>query len=86
MACTMGYIEDVEQFARLGQLQQAINDVTPLMEDTTNFIVKFASDRAGVSVFVCVRAMADWSFCYLYSPSLPFSTPPRRDRQVHSTI
>jgi len=47
MACTLGYIEDVKQFARLAQLKQAIRDVTPLMEDTTNFIVEFAYDGRG---------------------------------------
>jgi len=47
MACTLGYIEDVKQFARLAQLKQAIIDVTPLMEDTTNFIVEFNYDGGG---------------------------------------
>ena len=47
MACTLGYIEDVKQFARLAQLKQAILDVTPLMEDTTNFIVEFNYDGGG---------------------------------------
>jgi hypothetical protein len=49
MACTFGYIEDVKQFARLAQLKQAITDVTPLMEDTTNFIVEFTCDGQGSS-------------------------------------
>ena len=44
MACTLGYIKDVKQFARLAQLKQAIREVTPLMEDTTNFIVEFTHD------------------------------------------
>jgi hypothetical protein len=47
MACTLGYIEDVKQFARLAQLKQAIKDVMPLMEDTTNFIVEFTCDAQG---------------------------------------
>jgi len=47
MARTLGYIEDVKQFARLAQLKQAISDVTPLMEDTSNFIVKFTYDGRG---------------------------------------
>ena len=47
MACTLGYIEDVKQFARLAQLKQAIRDVTPLMEDTTNFIVELTYDGRG---------------------------------------
>jgi hypothetical protein len=49
MACTLGYIEDVKQFARLSQLKQAIKDVTPLMEDTTNFIVELTCDGQGSS-------------------------------------
>ncbi|KIM72858.1 hypothetical protein PILCRDRAFT_15737 [Piloderma croceum F 1598] len=44
MAYTLGYIEDVKQFARLAQLKQAIKDVAPLMEDTINFIVEFTFD------------------------------------------
>ena len=47
MACTLGYIEDVKQFARLAQLRQAIREVTPLMEDTTNFIVELTYDGRG---------------------------------------
>jgi hypothetical protein len=47
MACTLGYIQDVKQFARLAQLKQAIKDVTPLMEDTTNFIVESTCDGQG---------------------------------------
>jgi len=47
MACTLGYIEDVKQFARSAQLKQAIKDVTPLMEDTTNFIVEITCDGQG---------------------------------------
>ena len=45
MACTLGYNEGVKQLARLGQLKQAIQDVKPLMEDTTNFIVKFTDGQ-----------------------------------------
>jgi hypothetical protein len=47
MACTLGYIQDVKQFARLAQLKQAIKDVTPLMEDTTNFILESTCDGQG---------------------------------------
>ena len=54
MASTLGYIEDVEQFARLGQLKQAIKDVKPLMEDTTNFIVGFTSGGAGAFLSLCI--------------------------------
>ncbi len=49
MACILGCIEDVKQFARLAQLKQAIKDVTPLMEDTTNFIVEYTCDGQGSS-------------------------------------
>ena len=45
MACTLGYIEDVKQFARLAQLQQAIGEVTPLMEDTRDLILELAVDE-----------------------------------------
>ncbi|EAU80678.2 HNWD1 [Coprinopsis cinerea okayama7 len=43
MARTLGYIEDVEQFARLAQLKRALEDIRPLMEDTTNFILKYTN-------------------------------------------
>ena len=39
MARTLDYIEDVEQFARINQLKKAIEEVRPLLEDTTNFIL-----------------------------------------------
>ena len=52
IACTLGYIEDVKQFARLGQLKLALKEVTPLIEDTTNFIVKFTSDGQGPSSLI----------------------------------
>jgi len=47
MACTIGYIEDVKQFSRLEQLKQAIRDVTPLIEDTTNLIAELNYDGRG---------------------------------------
>jgi len=47
MACTLGYIEDVNQFARVAQLKQAIRDVTPLIEDTTNLITELNYDGRG---------------------------------------
>jgi len=47
MACTLGYIEDVNQFARVAQLKQAIRDVTPLIEDTTNLIAELNYDGRG---------------------------------------
>jgi hypothetical protein len=40
MACTLGYVEDIEQFARLEGLKTAIEDLKPLLEDTTNFILR----------------------------------------------
>jgi len=43
IACTLGYVEDVEQFARLHELKRAIKDMEPLVEDTTKFIVGYAS-------------------------------------------
>ena len=52
IACTLGYIEDVKQFARLGQLKLALKEVAPLIEDTTNFIVKFTSDGQGPSSLI----------------------------------
>ncbi|KAF9459713.1 WD40-repeat-containing domain protein [Collybia nuda] len=51
MAATLGYIEDVEQFARLYQLRKSIEEVRPLMEDTANFILMFTS-RSSSSAFV----------------------------------
>ncbi|KAF5383057.1 hypothetical protein D9615_004946 [Tricholomella constricta] len=49
MARTLGYIQDVGQFARVYQLKRSIEEVTPLMEDTANFILMFTnrSNRAG---------------------------------------
>ena len=52
IACTLGYIEDVKQFAGLGQLKLALKEVKPLIEDTTNFIVKFTSDGQGPSSLI----------------------------------
>jgi hypothetical protein len=43
MARTLSYIEDVEQFARLHQLKKALEEVIPLMDDTTNFIIKYTN-------------------------------------------
>jgi hypothetical protein len=43
MACLLGYIEDVEQFAKLMQLKRAIEDITPLMTEVTNFILEYTS-------------------------------------------
>ena len=62
MACAIEYIDDVEQFARLGQLKQAIKDVQPLMEDTTNFIVEFTSGGKGASAFLCISTAFNCKF------------------------
>ena len=43
MACTIAYVEDVEQFARLEELKEAIKNVRPLVEETTNFVLKYSS-------------------------------------------
>ena len=52
MASSVDYIQDVQQFVKAGQLKQAIQDVRPLMEDTSNFIIKHTSDGAGVYVVI----------------------------------
>lgn len=46
MARAIGYIEDVEQFARASQLKRAIEEVRPLIEETANFIVSYTSRSA----------------------------------------
>jgi hypothetical protein len=43
IACTLGFVEDVEQFARLHELKRAIKSMGPLVEDTTKFIVGYVS-------------------------------------------
>jgi hypothetical protein len=43
IASTLGYVQDVEQFARLRELKRAIKDMEPLVEDTTKFIEGYAS-------------------------------------------
>jgi hypothetical protein len=48
MATLITYIEDVEQFARIVQLKKAMEDIRPLIEDTTNFILRYTS-RSGTS-------------------------------------
>jgi len=48
MAYTLDYIRDVQQFVRIVQLKKVIDDVTPLLEETTLFVVKYgASSAAG---------------------------------------
>jgi hypothetical protein len=54
MASTLSYIEDVEQFARLPQLKKAIEEVWPLMEETTNIVLKYTS-RGGAGMCVIIR-------------------------------
>ncbi|TFK33861.1 WD40-repeat-containing domain protein [Crucibulum laeve] len=51
MARTLDFIEDVEQFARIIQLKKTLEDVRPLMEDTTNFILKFTSRSTAAQLF-----------------------------------
>ncbi|KAF9449463.1 WD40 repeat-like protein [Macrolepiota fuliginosa MF-IS2] len=51
MARTIRYIQDVEQFARLTQLKQTIEEVFPLLEETQNFILLLAS-RSGMANFL----------------------------------
>jgi hypothetical protein len=47
MGHVLGYIEDVEQFVKVEQLKDAMEEVRPLMEDTAKFIVKYTS-RGGI--------------------------------------
>ncbi|PVG00008.1 WD40 repeat-like protein [Serendipita vermifera] len=41
-------MEDVEQFARISQLRKAMEDTRPLIEETTNFILRYTS-RSGTT-------------------------------------
>ena len=59
MAFSLGYIEDVKQFARLGQLKLALKDLTPLIEDTTNFIVRFTSNGQGPLSLRCISTISN---------------------------
>ena len=59
MAFSLGYIEDVKQFARLSQLKRALEDLTSLIEDTTNFIVRFTSNGQGPSSLRCLSAISN---------------------------
>ncbi|TDL18729.1 tricorn protease domain 2-containing protein [Rickenella mellea] len=52
MACSIGYIQDVEQFATLPQLQQAIKDIRPLFEKARDFIVDFYSHTTALNSIV----------------------------------
>jgi hypothetical protein len=59
IASTITYIEDVEQFARISQLKKAMEEIHPLIEDTTNFILRYTS-RSGTSsyrslAFECIK-------------------------------
>lgn len=51
MACILGYVEDIEQFARISQLRGAIEDMQPLLEDTANFILRYTS-RSGIEAIL----------------------------------
>ena len=59
MAFSLGYIEDVKQFVRLSQLKRALEDLRPLIEDTTNFIVQFTSHGQGPSSLGCFPAISN---------------------------
>jgi hypothetical protein len=59
MACTLSYIENVKQFALLGQHKQAIKDVTPFMEDATNFIVEFTCNGQVSSKLQCFSTITN---------------------------
>jgi hypothetical protein len=50
MACVVGYVSDIQQFARVVQLKMAIEDIQPLLEDTTNFIIQHTS-RTETGIF-----------------------------------
>jgi len=78
MACSLSYIEDVKQFARLGQHKQAIKDVTPFMEDPTNFIVEFTCNGQGPPKLQCFSAINN-SGIRITLRSLP---SPRKQEQI----
>ena len=78
MACTLGYIEDVKQFARLGQLKQAIKDVKPLMEDATNLIVEFTGDKQDLSPPLRISAITNSAIRI----SLHSLLSPRKQEQI----
>ena len=59
MAFSLRYIEDVKQFVRLSQLKWALEDLRPLIEDTTNFIVQFPSHGQGPSSLGCFSAISN---------------------------
>jgi hypothetical protein len=43
MARTLGYVQDVEQFARIRQFVEAIKEVQLLLGDAQNLIIKHCS-------------------------------------------
>ena len=43
MERTFQYVADVEQFAKLRQLVEAIKDVKVLLKDTEEFVIKYCS-------------------------------------------
>ena len=43
MACTLGYVQDVEQFARIRQFVETIKEVQLLLMDAQNLIIKHCS-------------------------------------------
>jgi hypothetical protein len=43
MESTLQYVADVEQFAKLRQLVEAIKEVQVLLKDTEEFVIKYCS-------------------------------------------
>jgi hypothetical protein len=43
MESTLQYVADVEQFARLRQLVEAIKEVRVLLKETEEFVIKYCS-------------------------------------------
>jgi hypothetical protein len=57
MASIIHYIEDIEQFARVSQLKKAMEDICSLIEETTNFTLRYTS-RSGISM----HSFIDWGY------------------------
>jgi hypothetical protein len=67
MASIMTYFQDVEQFARVPQLRKAMEDALPLIEETTNFILRYTS-RSRISKYPYVDSLCiDSNYCRSYS-------------------
>jgi hypothetical protein len=77
MASIITYIEDVEQFARIVQLKKAMEDIHPLIEDTTNFILRYTSRTGtGTPPFLSFNASLTTLFAATFKESL-FSSSDR---------